>query len=553
MAVTSSSETITLHTPSSKIWKQHPATSVSTSTTVLTKESLKDKIIQSENHKRNVSRIHTEKSEILNSTTKTPHVNGNDPKIYSSNSKHHGVLSSTQKVSKDDGATSLTTEKYTRSSLLGSQLKGEEFYNRRKQIHALKLARENAHSVKKDMNNNYYDDKLLDEDESTTTKLSYEMINSHHITVKKSLNIEEEKFLLPKFYSTEQSIPNFNIGTDDENLTPSTQNIERISSEEVSVPITDSFTGETTFSWSVQSVDEVVTLSNKNENDKIKQFEPITSPSTMVNIPTPHVRSNVMKTNFLSRPSSHKKTDELVSQNLTVPNMNENEMKHDTNPNQMMPIKGKGKTMNGKLANNPSSQVEEKIEDTVFYTDIVDPEDQFDKKNEIYKNNYLDQNEYQAILDKFFNGKKQNRKMKVPKNILSIDKLLEQNTKKPMYLSNEAQNNEYTIKGNNETIAETHHQLNISINNKTNKNEKGHTAQTIILKDLDNMSAAHDTNPFIHWDDINENQQLESYRRKNKPWFILQLTGEFKHYYITCSAIFMYLCAKTLVLLMVGR
>ncbi|KAI5753125.1 hypothetical protein M8J77_023695 [Diaphorina citri] len=245
----------------------------------------------------------------------------------------------------------------------------------------------------------------------------------------------------------------------------------------------------------------------------------------MVNIPTPHVRSNVMKTNFLSRPSSHKKTDELVSQNLTVPNMNENEMKHDTNPNQMMPIKGKGKTMNGKLANNPSSQVEEKIEDTVFYTDIVDPEDQFDKKNEIYKNNYLDQNEYQAILDKFFNGKKQNRKMKVPKNILSIDKLLEQNTKKPMYLSNEAQNNEYTIKGNNETIAETHHQLNISINNKTNKNEKGHTAQTIILKDLDNMSAAHDTNPFIHWDDINENQQLESYRRKNKPWFILQLTG----------------------------
>lgn len=475
-----------------------------------------DNITQSQNHKRNVSRINYNDVEIL-WTKSTPLGNEFLKSKLSKDSKK--VFKDTQASSKrfsnnETTSTQKPTQSYRR---IESQL-NEDFLSKKKQIQALKLLRENSHSVKKDMNS-YYKDKTFNFDELTTDTADQDQ-KPHHITVKKSLDIEKE-FPLAQFHSTEQSIPNFNIGTDYENLAPSTQNAKTMSSHKSIVLV------RTTVPSALQFDPE------QTENKLINKSDirsTITTPSSLVLMPTPHIHSNVMKTNFLTRPSPARKNDQPMRQNGSSELINEtNHTKYAINSNQLTISNESVKPKNRKVP-KVSVPVEEKIEDTVFYTDIVDPEDQFDKKNEIYKNNYLDQSEYQAILDKFFNGKKQNRKMKVPKNILSIDKLLEQNTKKPMYLSNsnpaqsmnissEITNETNTVQGNQDASVKSSDHV------KNSSTER--IPETIILKDLDNMSAAQDTNPFIHWDDINENQQLDSYRRKNQDWFILQLTGKF--------------------------
>uniref|UniRef100_A0A8D8ZHW1 Uncharacterized protein n=2 Tax=Cacopsylla melanoneura TaxID=428564 RepID=A0A8D8ZHW1_9HEMI len=574
VAVTSTSEPITIPSSSAKSLKEHQSTSVSTLTTVKD-ENLKDKITQSENHKGNVSRI---------SITQSLGFGNTSEKISETKQLDIQTVSETNTIS---DLNSQSANKGTEPTTVES-IEHEEY------IQELKLARLNNHSVKKDMNS-YYEDK--DEDEVSGTVIKEIPMNNHHMTVKKSLNIEDEKFLMINFFTTEQSIPNFNIGTDNENLTPSTETIEKqpvrksiqrnekglniettqtidkvsdlgrtrtndkesdmakiktldkgsgikikhnikTTSDKEKVSSTTPIVREITTQSILPSVDKSVTTLKMKEG--IEEFEQITSPSILVNIPTPHVHRNVMKTNFLSK-TFYDKSNVPIEQNMILETtINRNLTKPKSSVNQKAFLV-KDKSQKGMVSpqNKNSLPVEEKVEDTVFYTDIVDPEDQFDKKNEIYKNNYLDQNEYQAILDKFFNGKKQNRKMKVPKNILSIDKLLEQNTKKPIYLSNEAHAVKVTNDVSNETVEienntantskkESPHNLNISVKNSTediqNVSSKNN-AETIILKDLDNMSAAQDTNPFIHWDDINKNQQLESYRRKNKDWFILQLTG----------------------------
>lgn len=513
MANTSSSEPAVPHTPSTNTLKPLPVTSLFT--IIIQQKDPKNKIIQSENNKRKVSRMNDEKFSTLNSSKITPD-NDQYPQ------QHVG----TQTPNKTILTKSQTVEASTEfANVRKNYAEDKDFYAKREKIKQLKLVRQNNHSVNKNINN-FYEDQISNEKSSLIGPEEIPMSN-HHVTVKKSLNIKEETFLIPKFISTEQSIPNFNIGTDNENLTPSTHTINQIS-DETTILTNDPMTTETTF----LSIDKSISTLN-SEEILVNDFKLMSSTATLINLPTPHVYSNVMKTNFLS--SQHEKTDGQDKVNKRIEPIDTRNQLEVNGFSKPTILKDKSEGHNG---NNPklSVPVEEKIEDTVFYTDIVDPEDQFDKKNEIYKNNYLDQNEYQAILDKFFNGKKQNRKMNVPKNILSIDKLLEQNTKKPTYFTNEDQTierttDETTKNNGSKTVSklEGPHNLKSFVKNSTEdiqNSSKKEIPQAIIFKDLDSMSAAQDTNPFIHWDDINENQQLESYRRKNKDWFILQLTGK---------------------------
>lgn len=468
--------------------------------------NLKDNITQSQNHKRNVSRINNYNDTNISSTVSTFLLNEKVAQNLSTNSKHFQENTKGSSKIHLHNKTAFHEESTTQVSTRDESQFNEDFQSKKKQIQALKFARQNAHSVKKYMNR-YYREKISHVDlDKMSTISTVQVENKYHITVKKSLNVEKE-FLIPQTFSTEQSLPNFNIGTDHENLTPSTQNTNKIL---------------TSITTQVSVLEPNVEMSTKKSH-VINYATIITSANALV-LPTPHTHSTVMRTNFLSKSPVHKTkyVKTLPSDNIR----DANRISSTNQPKQEMRKPGKVPKI--------IVPVEEKIEDTVFYTDTVDPEDQFDKKNEVYKNNYLDVSEYQAILDRFFNGNKQNRKIKVPKNILSIDKLLEQNTKKPLYFSSE----EPTI----EIVKNSTHVFNETNINSTNQIKETHASlkqseyirnlsteripQTIILKDLDNMAAAQDTNPFIHWDDINENQQLESYSRKNQDWFILQLTGK---------------------------
>lgn len=503
--VTSSNEMIIPSDIAGKSKVNH-VTHSSTLKSSVRNNNLKDNITQSQNHKRNVSRINNYNDTNISSTKSTFLLNEKVAQNLSTNSKHFQENTKGSSKIHLHNKTTFHEESTTQVSTRDESQFNEDFQSKKKQIQALKFARQNAHSVKKDMNR-YYREKISHVDlDKMSTISTVQVENKYHITVKKSLNVEKE-FLIPQTFSTEQSLPNFNIGTDHENLTPSTQNTNKTL---------------TSITTQVSVLEPNVEMSTKKSH-VINYATIITSANALV-LPTPHTHSTVMKTNFLSKSPVHKTkyVKILPSDNIR----DANRISSTNQPKQEMRKPGKVPKI--------IVPVEEKIEDTVFYTDTVDPEDQFDKKNEVYKNNYLDVSEYQAILDRFFNGNKQNRKIKVPKNILSIDKLLEQNTKKPLYFSSE----EPTI----EIIKNSTHVFNETNINSTNQIKKTHASlkqnehirnlsteripQTIILKDLDNMAAAQDTNPFIHWDDINENQQLESYSRKNQDWFILQLTGK---------------------------